>query len=252
MNDVAFYDQRADSWWDPNGFLHGIGTLLNPVRLPYIERVLARHDTPAGAAVLDIGCGGGLLAEAIADLGFPVTGIDRSQASVAAGHDRARNVRYVVGDAGRLPFADDSFDVVTAMEVLEHVADPAAVVAEAGRILKPGGLFFFAGPNRTRLSRLVVIDLAQRWRWSAVLPEDLHEWHRFIAPAELTTLASAAGISIDEVTGVGPRLSVLSATGMALWRLRRGRIGHAEAGRRIRLKHGGSRAVAYMGYGRRR
>jgi SAM-dependent methyltransferase len=138
------------------------------------------------------------------------------------------------------------------MELLEHVADPAAVVAEAGRVLRPGGLFFFAGPNRTRLSRLVLIDLAQRWRWSAVLPESVHEWDRFVTPDELAVLAGAVGITIDEVAGVGPGLWALPTSAVALWRLRRGRIGHAEAGRRIRLKYGGSRAAAFMGYGRRR
>ncbi len=111
MDDVGFYDQQANSWWDPDGFLHGMGTLLNPVRLPYLEGVLTASGQSSDATVLDLGCGGGLMAEGLADLGLAVTAIDRSLASVAAGNARGGSVRYVAGDVLHLPFADGAFDV---------------------------------------------------------------------------------------------------------------------------------------------
>ncbi|MEE9206136.1 MAG: bifunctional 2-polyprenyl-6-hydroxyphenol methylase/3-demethylubiquinol 3-O-methyltransferase UbiG [Acidimicrobiia bacterium] len=248
MNDTALYDEFADSWWDPDGFLHGIGTLLNPVRLPYIDRVLPDHGPP-DRRVLDIGCGGGLLAEPLGELGMVVTGVDASIPSLAAGRDHGDTVRYVGASADRLPFLDGTFDIVVAMEVLEHVEDPVSVVVEATRVLRPGGTFFFAGPSRTRLSRWMLIDLAQRWRWSAVLPRDLHRWERFITPSEMSMMLQDSGIVTQETIGLGLDWGGLLAAMRAYRLLRRGRIGHAEAGRRVRLTTRRSTKIAYMGYG---
>ena len=163
MNDTALYDEFAESWWDPDGFLHGIGTILNPMRLPYIDRVLPDHGPP-DRRVLDIGCGGGLLAEPLGELGMVVTGVDASIPSLATGRDHGDTVRYVGASADRLPFLDGTFDIVVAMEVLEHVEDPGSVVVEAARVLRPGGIFFFAGPSRTRLSRSPWDSRRSIWR----------------------------------------------------------------------------------------
>ncbi len=253
MNDSAFYDELADSWWDPAGFFHGIGTLLNPVRVPYIERVvqnLAGESTDR--RVLDIGCGGGLLAEPLSALGMMVIGVDASIRSLAAGRDHGDTVRYAGAIADRLPFSDASFDVIVAMEILEHVEDPVAVVVEATRVLRPGGIFFFAGPSRTRLSRLLLIDFAQRWRWLAVLPPELHRWESFIKPSEMSVMLKDSGIATQETIGLGLEWGGLPAAMRAYWLLRRGRIGHGEAGRRVRLKGRHSTKIAYMGYGLKR
>ncbi len=250
MNDPAFYDELADSWWDPDGFLHGIGTLLNPVRVPYMERVL--HDLAGGPRdrrALDIGCGGGLLAEPLSALGMTVTGVDASVRSLVAGRNHDETVRYVGAFADRLPFADAAFDVIVAMEILEHVEDPVAVVVEASRVLRPGGILFFAGPSRTRLSRLLLIDFAQRWRWSAVLPRELHRWESFITPSEISMMLRDSGIVAQETIGLGLEWGGLLAAMRAYRLLRRGRIGHGETGRRMRLTNRRSTKFAYMGYG---
>ncbi len=250
MDDAAFYDEFADGWWDTDGFLHGIGTLLNPVRMPYVERILGEVGKgSAGLRVLDVGCGGGLQAELLSELGMVVTGVDASIPSVAAGRNHGESVRYAGARADRLPFSGDTFDVVVAMEILEHVEDPVRVVAEAARVLRPGGVFFFAGPSRTRLSRLVLIDLAQRWGWSAVLPPGLHRWERFITPSEMSTMLADAGVIAKETIGLGLEWGGVFPALRAYWLLRRGRIGHAEAGRRVRLTIRRNTSIAYMGYG---
>jgi len=250
VDDTGLYDEFADSWWDPDGLLSGIGTLLNPVRVPYIEQTLSRLGVVAvGQRVLDVGCGGGLLAEPLSDLGMLVTGIDASIPSLVAGRIRGESVRYAGARAELLPFSDGTFDVVAAMEILEHVEDPGLVVAEASRVLRAGGVFFFAGPSRTRRSRLALIDLAQRWHWSAVLPPDLHRWDCFVTPPELASMLTTAGIVPEETTGLGLEWSGALAALRAYWLLRRDRIGHAEAGRRVRLKTRRSMSIAYIGYG---
>ncbi len=250
MTDSVFYDELADSWWDQDGFLHGIGTLLNPVRVPYIERVLRDiAGGPGDRRALDIGCGGGLFAEPLSALGMAVTGVDASVRSLVAGRDHGDVVEYVGAIADRLPFADGTFDIAVAMEILEHVEDPGSVVVEAARVLRPGGIFFFAGPSRTRLSRLVLIDFAQRWRWSAVLPRDLHRWESFITPSEMSSMLGNSGIVTQETIGLGLEWGGLPAAMRAYRLLRRGRIGHGEAGRRVRLTSQRSTKIAYMGYG---
>jgi 2-polyprenyl-6-hydroxyphenyl methylase/3-demethylubiquinone-9 3-methyltransferase len=240
----AFAD---DAWWDPDGFLYGLHTLLEPLRGSYMVSALKSAGSVQGSRVLDIGSGGGFLAATLSDAGFDVIGIDPEVAAVreAAMHVGAT---FVLAVGEKLPFADGSFDSVVCSEVLEHVQDPAVVIAEASRVLRPGGVFVFSLPNRTLLSRLVLIDFAQRNSFSRVLPQDLHDWDRFIGSRDLSDLAGRHGLAIQQVQGVSIRVRDLPAAVRAMVHLRKKRISYAEAGTRVQLHLSRSRAVAYAGY----
>jgi 2-polyprenyl-6-hydroxyphenyl methylase/3-demethylubiquinone-9 3-methyltransferase len=197
--------------------------------------------------VLDIGSGGGFLAATLADAGYNVVGIDPAMSAVrsAAQHVPAS---FVLGAGETLPFTNDSFEAVVCSEVLEHVDDIDAVIAEVGRVLHPGGVLIFSLPNRTLLSRLVFIELAQHNSITRVLPPDLHDWDRFIGSRDLTELVRRHNLIVHEVHGVSVRIRDLPAAVGAMVNLRRRRISYSEAGSRVRLRLSRSRAVAYMGY----
>ncbi|MGN6392127.1 MAG: bifunctional 2-polyprenyl-6-hydroxyphenol methylase/3-demethylubiquinol 3-O-methyltransferase UbiG, partial [Gemmatimonadales bacterium] len=164
--DNAVYDRMADSWWDEAGLLHVLAA-LNPARLGYMRRVLVEEMrlAPVGLHVLDVGCGGGLLAEAFARLGCVVQGVDPSAESLAvarmhaAGQGLAIGYQCAPGEA--LPFADESFDVVYCCDVLEHVNDVPQVIRETARVLRLGGTYLYDTINRTLQSQLIVIKLLQ-------------------------------------------------------------------------------------------
>ena len=155
--DNALYDRLADSWWDESGLLHSL-TALNPARFGYMRRVLVEElrISPLGLRVLDIGCGGGLLAEEFARLGCVVTGVDPSAESLAAAREHAMSqglaIRYQCARGEALPFADASFDAAFCCDVLEHVDDLSRVIAETARVLRPRGIYLFDTINRTFLS----------------------------------------------------------------------------------------------------
>jgi 2-polyprenyl-6-hydroxyphenyl methylase/3-demethylubiquinone-9 3-methyltransferase len=154
-----------------------------------------------------VGCGAGFLANALArEEGFVVTGIDASAPSlaVAARHDTTGAVTYEEADAYALPYATDSFDVVCAMDFLEHVLFPERVVAEAARVLRPGGLFFFHTFNRTALAWLVVIKGVE-W-FVRNTPRDLHVLSLFRTPRELRSMCEASGLALREVRGLMPNV----------------------------------------------
>jgi 2-polyprenyl-6-hydroxyphenyl methylase / 3-demethylubiquinone-9 3-methyltransferase len=144
--DITVYDRMADSWWEEGGFLHALAA-LNPARFGYMRRVLLAELrlAPAGLPVLDIGCGGGLLAEEFARLGCAVMGVDPSEESLAAARTHAASqglaIGYQCARGEALPFADESFDIVYCCDVLEHVNAWRQVIAETARVLRPGGLF---------------------------------------------------------------------------------------------------------------
>jgi 2-polyprenyl-6-hydroxyphenyl methylase/3-demethylubiquinone-9 3-methyltransferase len=240
----AFDDE---AWWDPDGFLHGLHTLLGPVRGPYVVATLRSAGAIRGSRVLDIGSGGGFLAATLSDAGYEVIGIDPAMAAV---RDATKHVAatLVLAAGEKLPFADDSFISVVCSEVLEHVEDPGAVVAEVSRVLRPDGVLVFSLPNRTLLSRLVLIGFAQRNRVTRVLPEGLHEWDRFIGPRELRGLARRHDLVVRDVQGISIRRRDVPAAVRALAALRRKRISYADAGSRVQLQLSRSQAVAYIGH----
>ena len=239
-NDI--YDQLGERWYgaddDPVALLRAESRLRNP----WLTERLRAHSGGA-AQVLDIGCGGGFLSNHLASEGFDVTGVDASQASldVAVRHDLSGKVRYLLGDALALPFADASFDAVCAMDFLEHVEDPARVVAEAARVLKPGGLFFFHTFNRNPLAWLVVIKGVEWFVKNS--PRHMHVLRLFIKPRELERLCRAQGLHFTELHGSAP--VVFS---WAFWRMLLTR----SVPPNFRFQFTPSTALSYTGYAERR
>jgi 2-polyprenyl-6-hydroxyphenyl methylase / 3-demethylubiquinone-9 3-methyltransferase len=249
-NDI--YDRLGESWWDENsplGLLHGI----TPGRFAYFRDVLARQGiNPAGGLrVLDIGCGGGFLAEAFAGLGCQVTGIDPSAPSIAAARahaaGRGPRIDYRVGAGEHLPVPDSAYELACCCDVLEHVSDVERVISETARVLTPGGLYLFDTINRTARSKLVAIKLMQDWPPTRVVDAAIHDWDMFIKPAELTGLLARHGLKAGEITGLGPR-GGLPAVLAGFIAARRGRVTVGEFSRRLDMGRITSTAVSYMGF----
>ena len=249
-NDV--YDRLGGSWWDessPLFLLHGI----TPGRFAYFRDVLAQQRAiPAsGPRALDIGCGGGFLAEEFAALGCQVTGIDPSPRSIEAAqaHAAGRGLRidYLVGSGEQLPVPDSAYDLAYCCDVLEHVSDVDRVISETARVLKPGGLYLFDTINRTAKSRLLTIKLMQDWPLTRVVDTAIHDWDMFIKPAELAGLLARHALKVSEITGLGPRASVPAMLGGFI-AARRGRITYGEFSRRLDIGQVASTAVSYMGF----
>ena len=247
------YDGSFGAWWDADGFLQGMRTLLNPVRVPYIAAAITSELGGSELAVLDVGSGGGFLSEALAAGGFRLVGVDRSISSVREARQHAASVgadiAYVGGVGERLPFSDGVFDAVVCAEVLEHVGDPEQVIDECARVLRAGGTFVYAGPNRTVRSRWALIHAAQGWL--RLLPADTHRWDRFITPREMDASMRSAGLRPIHRIGVRLRIRDVPAAVRGVVGLLTRRLSYAEAGRRIRFTAGPDPAIAYQGYARK-
>ena len=204
-NDI--YNQLANDWWDPNSFLNILETGLQPLRENYIRESLNGSITPE-MHCLDIGCGGGIITEDLAKFSDNVNGIDLSQASLNTAKQHAKeaglSIHYQHAAAESLPFNDNTFDLVTCCDVLEHVDDLGLVIKEINRVLKPGGTFVFDTINRTLMSYLSVIWVAQDFPPTRFAPKNAHVWHKFIKPNELQTLLLNSELDIKEIQGMGP------------------------------------------------
>lgn len=249
------YDAERDIWWNPDELFFMLKTSVNPARMGYFGRVLSEQpiDLP-NSTLLDVGCGGGILAEAFAELGMPVTGIDPSVPSVetARGHAQQRQlvIDYRVGSGERLPFADAHFDCVSCCDVLEHVQDVDAVLAEISRVLKPGGLFFYDTVNRTWLSWLFLIKIAQDWhRWAFMEPNQ-HVYRRFIKPTELASKLARHGFAHQQTRGMVADYNVLKTLSY-LRKRRSGAWTFRELGSRMTLREGRDTRLSYMGWARK-
>jgi 2-polyprenyl-6-hydroxyphenyl methylase/3-demethylubiquinone-9 3-methyltransferase len=205
--EAARFGRLASDWWDPDGrsaMLHK----LNPVRLKYLRDQVDQHwqgdecsRTPLeGKSALDVGCGAGLLAEPLARLGARVTGIDASPEVIEAAREHAvrqgLTIDYRAGDVEAL---EGEFDLITAMEVVEHVADAAAFVKALARRLAPGGLLVMSTPNATAMSNLLMITLGEGL---GQIPRGTHEFDRFIAPERLKQLLADAGLKCLDTEGI--------------------------------------------------
>jgi 2-polyprenyl-6-hydroxyphenyl methylase / 3-demethylubiquinone-9 3-methyltransferase len=198
--ELARFDALAARFWDSHGDFRPLH-LLNPVRLQFI----ASRTTLTGRRVLDVGCGGGLLAESLARAGAQVTGIDLAPGmiEVARLHAAESNlaIDYRVASAEELALPSPRhFEVVTCMEMLEHVPDPAAMTATLARLLAPGGALFVSTLNRNLKSFLLAIVGAEYVL--RLIPPGTHEYERLIRPAELARWARAAGLTLAELAGI--------------------------------------------------
>lgn len=199
----AFYDELQDRWYSANDHPIALLRAENRLRAPWIGEELKRR-FGSGAKVLDVGCGGGLLANYLALQGHHVTGIDLSANSlhIAEQKDSTKSVRYLCANAYHLPFSDESFDVVCATDILEHVENPLLLIKEASRVLKKGGRFFFHTFNRNWLSYLVIIKGVE---WLVKnSPPRMHVYHLFIKPKELKRLCSGAELEVEQFFGFIP------------------------------------------------
>ncbi|MFO8155811.1 MAG: bifunctional 2-polyprenyl-6-hydroxyphenol methylase/3-demethylubiquinol 3-O-methyltransferase UbiG [Thiohalospira sp.] len=198
--EVARFDELASRWWDRDGEcapLHAI----NPLRLEYIDGRAPLE----GRTAIDVGCGGGLLSEAMALRGATVTGIDMGAQAIRVAklhrHESGAEVEYDQTTAEAMAEkAPESFDVVTCMEMLEHVPDPASVIAACARLVKPGGRVFFSTLNRNPKSYLLAIVGAEYLL--GMLPRGTHDYSRFITPAELDRWARAADLVAEDFSGI--------------------------------------------------
>jgi 2-polyprenyl-6-hydroxyphenyl methylase/3-demethylubiquinone-9 3-methyltransferase len=190
------FSSLAHRWWDPEGEFRPLHD-INPLRLEWI----AGHAELAGATVLDVGCGGGILAEAMARRGARVTGIDLSDKAlrVAQLHlqESKLDIRY---EKSSVEDYAGEFDIVTCMELLEHVPQPASMVAACARLARPGGRVFFSTINRNPKSYLFAVVGAEYVL--GLLPKGTHDYRRFIKPSELSRWSRTAGLRVEEMTGM--------------------------------------------------
>ncbi|NCP11465.1 MAG: bifunctional 2-polyprenyl-6-hydroxyphenol methylase/3-demethylubiquinol 3-O-methyltransferase UbiG [Sphingomonadales bacterium] len=209
-SEAEHFGSLAADWWDPRGssaMLHR----LNPVRLGYIREAIDHHwgidDAErrplAGRSALDVGCGAGLLAEPLARMGARVTGVDAAPENIAAAKDHAAGqqlaIDYRAGELDALGLG--RFDLVTCMEVIEHVADPGAFVAALAAHLAPGGLMIVSTPNRSAASKLLLVEAAERL---GRVPRGTHDWSKFVTPDELGALLADAGLAVVDCRGLMP------------------------------------------------
>ncbi|VVT13839.1 Ubiquinone biosynthesis O-methyltransferase [Sphingomonas sp. EC-HK361] len=205
--EAAHFGAMAADWWDPKGssaMLHR----LNPPRLAYIREQIDAHwhiesssFTPlAGKRALDVGCGAGLLCEPLARLGATVTGIDAAPENIAAAKAHASTSGLIIDyRAGSVETVPDRFDLVTCLEVIEHVVDAPAFVRALAKTLAEDGLLILSTPNRTPKSRLALITLAEG---TGHIPRGTHDWHKFVTPEELTAMVEDTGLSATDRRGL--------------------------------------------------
>lgn len=200
QGEIAKFEQLASRWWDPASEFKSLHD-INPLRLEYVDE----RARLAGKRVLDVGCGGGILAESMAARGATVVGIDMGAAPLAIARlhllESGLEVDYRQTTVEELAATEPaSFDIVTCMEMLEHVPDPASVVAACARLVRADGYVFFSTLNRTAKAYLFAVLGAEYLL--QLLPRGTHDYRRFIRPSELATWTEAAGLSLEELTGM--------------------------------------------------
>jgi 2-polyprenyl-6-hydroxyphenyl methylase/3-demethylubiquinone-9 3-methyltransferase len=223
-SEAAHFGAQAADWWDPDGasaMLHKLG----PVRMRYIREAIDRHwdidprimKPLAGKRALDIGCGAGLASEPLARMGAAMTAIDAAAENIAVARDHAAAMGLAIDyrHGGVETLEEPPFDLIVSLEVIEHVTDPALFLGHIARLLKPDGLLILSTPNRTPLSKLMIVTLAEGF---GRIPKGTHDWSKFITPEELTTLLEAEGITVADTHGISadPRYGFVLSDNLAL------------------------------------
>ncbi|MCK0127163.1 bifunctional 2-polyprenyl-6-hydroxyphenol methylase/3-demethylubiquinol 3-O-methyltransferase UbiG [Erythrobacter sp. F6033] len=206
--EAEFFSGLARDWWNPKGKMASLHQ-VNPVRMEFIRAAIDDHwggdsrsiKALSGKTALDIGCGAGLVCEPLARLGADVTGVDASaeNVSVAATHAEASglDIRYMAGEVGGLDIGQ--FDLVTCLEVIEHVADKRAFLADVAARLAPGALLVMSTPNKTAASRVLLVGAAEAVGY---VPKGTHHWSDFITPEEFEDLLTDVGLEVTQRRGI--------------------------------------------------
>jgi len=251
--DNSIYHAENDPWWQPDSALYMLKTSINPVRVGYFKKILFNElkVAPIGSTALEVGCGGGILCEEIARMGFDTIGVDPSEQSLHIARKHAETsgleIGYEKGVGEALPFPDTTCDIVFCCDVLEHVRDLPKVISEISRVLKPGGVFCYDTINRTFISKMISINVAQKWKRWAFMPLNLHSWEMFIKPAEIKALLQHNNIDWREHRGTAPNASYLKV----LYYLRkraRGEWSYKDLGEKLLLVESRDMNIMYMGY----
>ncbi len=209
--EADFFAKLARDWWNPKGPMASLHQ-VNPVRLAFIRDAVDAHWPDArgaarplsGRSALDIGCGAGLVCEPLARLGAAVTGVDAAAENVSAAAAHAEgmglDIRYMAGEVAGLDIG--TFDLVTCLEVIEHVADKPAFLRDVAARLAPGGLLVMSTPNRTAASRVLLVGAAEAVGY---VPRGTHRWEDFVTPEELEALLAEAGLTVTATRGIAWR-----------------------------------------------
>jgi len=253
INNKIYNDLGCD-WWDENGNgnLVSLRYLTNPVRFKYIKDVIKNHiDHPEDGNVLDVGCGGGYLAEELAREGLDVTGLDPSRNSIIAakahGVQEKLTIKYVNGWGEALPFESNSFHFACCCDVLEHVEDFSLLIKEISRVLKDGGVLFYETINRTFISKMVMIKILQEWEPVSFLEPDIHIWGMFIKPKELIKVLSRYGLANRQIRGLSPSTRFISHL-LNLRALKKGDISWQELGKKMNVAVRRNISCNYIGH----
>ncbi|MCG8669296.1 MAG: bifunctional 2-polyprenyl-6-hydroxyphenol methylase/3-demethylubiquinol 3-O-methyltransferase UbiG [Pseudomonadales bacterium] len=203
----ALYEKEAQTWWQEGSQLSQLQA-LNTGRFGYLDKVLnALRINYHDLKVLDIGCGGGFICEEFAKRSARTSGVDPSPATIVEASQHARktglDINYREGTGENLPFEDNSFDLISCCDVLEHVSDLEMVIQETARVLKPGGIYFYDTINRTFLSWLLMIKVVQDWPLTRRVPKNTHLWSMFIKPEELKSAMTKAELQLQHEIGLG-------------------------------------------------
>lgn len=257
--DNEMYFREDQQWWDdgddnPYIFLRRV---INPVRFAYFNRIIHENPLEGGGPkiLLDVGCGGGFLSEEFAKIGCEVMGMDPSPVLLKAAREHATenslSINYIEGYGEKIPLDGNCFDYVACCDVLEHVDDLDRVISEISRVLKPEGVFFYDTINRTLASYLLVIKIAQDWKFTAWEQPRTHVWNKFIKPAELIDAMKKHGLLNQEIKGISPGNNLVHNF-LKVRKRAQGRISRYEMGVGLKLQESGDISISYMGFAQKK
>ncbi len=200
IKETEIFSELAHTWWSESGPFKSLHA-INPVRLHYMLSHIQNHPLGKSPSLLDIGCGGGLICEPFARLGYQVTGIDQSSEAIEAAQEHSASMNLAIQyHKITVEQVTNSYNVVCLLEILEHVDNPKLLLKVAANLLKPGGLLFFSTLNRTAFSYIAGIALAENvLQWA---PKGTHQWERFLKPSEIGLPLKKAGVTIKDISGI--------------------------------------------------